>query len=106
MSFLPSLPSSLENPPEDAQLSPPHHVVLAASTTAISVQLEVVTPASGHTSTTGICMPLKFTPVTIKALAMLVQVLDKHPFGAFMLILIFVAAGGLMVVPYLPILIA
>jgi len=51
-------------------------------------------------------MSLKFTPATIKALATLVQVLDKHPFGAVMLILIFVAAGVLMAVPYLPILIA
>lgn len=32
-------------------------------------------------------MPIKFTLTTIKALATLVQVLDKHPFGAVMLIL-------------------
>lgn len=51
-------------------------------------------------------MPIKFTPATIKALATLVEVLDKHPRGAFMLVLIFVAAGVLMAVPYLPILIA
>ncbi len=51
-------------------------------------------------------MPLKFIPATIKALATLVQVLDKHPFGAIMLVLIFIAAGILMAVPYLPILIA
>lgn len=50
-------------------------------------------------------MPLKFTPATIKELATLVQVLDKHPFGAIMLVLIFVAAGILLATPYLPMLI-
>lgn len=38
----------------------------------------------------------------IKALAQLVPVLDKHRFGAVMLILVIVAAGALMAVPYLP----
>lgn len=51
-------------------------------------------------------MPLKFTPATIRALATLVQVLDKHPFGAVMLFLIFIAVGIFMTVPYLPMLIA
>ena len=39
-------------------------------------------------------MPLKFTPAAIKALATLVQVLDKHPFGAVMLILVILASGA------------
>ena len=51
-------------------------------------------------------MQFDLTPATIKALATLVQVLDKHPFGAVMLVLIFVVAGVLMAVPYLPILLA
>lgn len=50
-------------------------------------------------------MPLKSTPATIKELATLVQVLDKHPFGAIMLVLIFVI-GILLAVPYLTILTA
>ena len=33
-------------------------------------------------------MPLNFTPATIKALAKLVQVLDRHPRGAVVLILV------------------
>jgi hypothetical protein len=51
-------------------------------------------------------MLLKFTPATITALATLVQVLDQHRFGAVMLILIFLVAGALMAVPYLPALMA
>lgn len=46
-------------------------------------------------------MPFKFNPATIRALAKLVQVLDQHRFGAVMLILVMVAAGGLMAIPYL-----
>jgi threonine/homoserine/homoserine lactone efflux protein len=42
----------------------------------------------------------------IKALAQFVPVLDKHRFGAIMLILVIVAAGALMAVPYLPTLLA
>jgi hypothetical protein len=68
--------------------------VPAASTPVVSLQLDVVTSASGHTSTTGTRIPLKITPATIKALATLVQVLDQHRFGAVMLILIFLATGA------------
>lgn len=46
-------------------------------------------------------MPFKFNPATINALARLVQVLDQHRFGAVMLVVIMVAAGALMAVPYL-----
>ncbi len=46
-------------------------------------------------------MPFNFNPATIRALAKLVQVLDQHRFGAVMLILVMVAAGALMAVPYL-----
>jgi hypothetical protein len=48
-------------------------------------------------------MPLKFAPATIKALATLVQVLDNHRFGAVMLVLVMVAAGALMSIPYIPV---
>jgi hypothetical protein len=41
-------------------------------------------------------------PATIKALAKLVQVLDRHRFGAVMLILVMVTAGAMLAVPYLP----
>ena len=51
-------------------------------------------------------MPLKFTPATIKALATLVQVLDKHPFGAIMLILVILASGAAVALPELTILMA
>jgi hypothetical protein len=51
-------------------------------------------------------MPLKFTPATIKALATLVQVLDKHPFGAVMLILVILAGGVAAMLPNLPVLAA
>ena len=47
-------------------------------------------------------LPFKFKPATINALAKLAQVLDQHRFGAVMLILVMVAAGGLMARPYLP----
>ena len=49
-------------------------------------------------------MPFDFSiiPATIKALARLVQVLDQHRFGAFMLILVMVTAGALMMVPHMP----
>lgn len=46
-------------------------------------------------------MPFIFNPATINALAKLVQVLDKHRFGAVMLILTMAAAAALMAVPYL-----
>lgn len=46
-------------------------------------------------------MPFKFNPATIDALARLVQVLDQHPFGAVMLVVVMVVAGALMAVPYL-----
>lgn len=46
-------------------------------------------------------MPFHFTLATISALAKLVQVLDQHRFGAVMLVLIMVAAGGLMTIPHL-----
>jgi|GEM_PF-3444375 len=45
-------------------------------------------------------MPFKFNPATIRALAKLVQVLDQHRFGAFMIIPVMVAAGALMAMPY------
>lgn len=38
----------------------------------------------------------------IKALAQLVPVLDKYRFGAVMLILVMIATGALLTVPYLP----
>ena len=41
-------------------------------------------------------MPFKFNPATIRALAQLVQVLDKHRFGAIMLVVVMIAAGALM----------
>jgi len=40
-------------------------------------------------------------PATIKALAKLVQALDQHRFGAVMLILVMIIAGGLMAIPQL-----
>lgn len=46
-------------------------------------------------------MPFKFDPATINALARLARVLDQHRFGAVMLVLVMVAAGALMAVPYL-----
>jgi hypothetical protein len=42
-----------------------------------------------------------FNPATIEALARLVQVLDQHRFGAVMLVVMMVAAGALMAIPYL-----
>ena len=42
-------------------------------------------------------------PATIRALTKFVEVLDKHPRGAAMLILIMVLTGGLMAIPYLPV---
>jgi hypothetical protein len=42
-----------------------------------------------------------FNPATIEALARLVRVLDKHRFGAVMLVVVMVAAGALMAVPYI-----
>ena len=47
-------------------------------------------------------MPFTLTPATIEALAKLVQVLDQHRFGAIMLLIMMIAAGALMVAPYLP----
>ena len=44
-------------------------------------------------------MPIKFTPATIKALATLVQVLDKHPLGAIMFILVILAGGVAAALP-------
>lgn len=41
-------------------------------------------------------MPLKFTPATIKVLATLVQVLDKHPLGAVTLVLAIAATCGVI----------
>jgi hypothetical protein len=49
-------------------------------------------------------MSFQFIPATIKALATLVQVLDRHRFGAVMLIFIFLFTSAFMVVPYLPVL--
>lgn len=46
-------------------------------------------------------MPFILTPATIEALAKLVQVLDQHRFGAVMLVVMMVAAGALMAIPYL-----
>lgn len=46
-------------------------------------------------------MPFKLNPATIDALARFTQVLDQHRFGAVMLVLVMVAAGALMAVPYL-----
>jgi hypothetical protein len=46
-------------------------------------------------------MPIKFTPATINALIRFVQTLDRHRFGAVMLILVMVTAGALLAVPYL-----
>lgn len=46
-------------------------------------------------------MHFHFTPATIIALAKLVQVLDQHRFGAVMLVVVMVAAGGLMTIPHL-----
>jgi len=48
-------------------------------------------------------MPFNFNiiPATIKALTRFVQVLDQHPRGAVLLILVMVTAGGLMAIPYL-----
>jgi hypothetical protein len=41
-------------------------------------------------------MPFKFNPATIRALAQLVQGLDKHRFGAIMLVVVMIAASALM----------
>jgi hypothetical protein len=46
-------------------------------------------------------MSFKFNLATIRALAQLVQVLDKHRLGAIMLVVVMVAAGALMAVPYI-----
>lgn len=46
-------------------------------------------------------MPFKFNPATIDALARLAQVLDQHRFGAVMLVVVMIAAGGLIAIPYL-----
>jgi hypothetical protein len=51
-------------------------------------------------------MPIKFTPATINALTKFVLVLDQYRFGAIMLILVMVAAGALMALPYLPVALA
>lgn len=45
-------------------------------------------------------------PATIKALTTFVQVLDKHPRGSFMLVLIIVAFGGLIAISNLPVLLS
>lgn len=45
---------------------------------------------------------IKITPATIKALANLVQVLDKHRFGAVMFILVILAGGIAATLPNLP----
>jgi len=45
---------------------------------------------------------IKITPATIKALAVLVQVLDKHRFGAVMFILVILAGGVAATLPNLP----
>lgn len=37
-----------------------------------------------------------FNPATIEALATIVQVLDQHPFGAIVLVLLTIATGGLV----------
>ena len=42
-----------------------------------------------------------FNPATIEALTRLVQVLDKHRFGAVMLVVVMVTACTLMAIPYL-----
>jgi hypothetical protein len=44
---------------------------------------------------------IKHIAATINALTRFVRVLDKHPRGAFMLIVVMVVAGGLMAVPQL-----
>jgi len=41
-------------------------------------------------------------PATIKALTKFVEVLDKHRFGAMMLIVVMVAGGALMLAAQLP----
>jgi len=46
-------------------------------------------------------MPFKFNPATIRALAKLVQVLDQHRFGAFMIILLILASGVAAALPHL-----
>lgn len=53
-------------------------------------------------------MPLNFNliPATIKALTKFVQVLDQHPRGAIMLILVMVTAGALIAVLHLPAILA
>lgn len=51
-------------------------------------------------------MPFKITPATIKALATLVQVLDKHRFGAVMFVLVILAGGIAAALPSLPALVA
>lgn len=49
---------------------------------------------------------IKITPATIKALATLVLVLDKHRFGAVMFILVILASGAAVALSELTILMA
>lgn len=44
---------------------------------------------------------LNFIPATIKALTRFVQVLDQHPRGAVLLILVITVAGAFMGIPHL-----